>query len=178
MRKLEHFCGLFSHDAIHHRGWNGAVLLECIISSLIQRSYLTPPQRSAVVPTWHQKCSSWKETAEGNKTRTRHWDWSQMRWNKQRGWGKWDLNSNLRIATIHLWECWSHLFHHSPASQKFIRWRKIEKRRDYVSGIEMPIKPTFELRGNRISTKKRYWRGESDSYAGVDHDNDAAVFCL
>lgn len=36
MRKLEHFCGFFSHDAIHHHGWNGAVLLERIISSLTQ----------------------------------------------------------------------------------------------------------------------------------------------
>lgn len=38
MKKVEHFCGLFSSDAIHHCGWNGTALPEHIISRLSQLS--------------------------------------------------------------------------------------------------------------------------------------------
>lgn len=38
MKKVERFSGLFSSDAIHHCGWNGAALPEHTISSLIRPS--------------------------------------------------------------------------------------------------------------------------------------------
>lgn len=38
MRKLEHFGGFFSSEAIYHGGWNGTVLLEYTISCRFQLS--------------------------------------------------------------------------------------------------------------------------------------------